>query len=146
MKKKPAVGIIAFICGGLALIGAVFGPEIAERISPTPPVEEKIADTVVRVRDAVVAKLKDRNAKIAREESVPSLRVRVIQASLGLAVLGMIGAGVSYSRHEDRRVAISAGAIALVGLAWQTMMVALGALVLCIIVALVLSKLDINPG
>lgn len=146
MKKKPVIGIIAFVCGVLALVGAVFGPQAAEHISPTPPIEEKIADSVVRVRDAVVAKVKDRNAKIAGEESKTSLRIRVFEVSLGLAVLGVIGAGVSYSRREDRRVAVSAGAIALVGLAWQAMMIALGALVLCVIIALVLSKLDISPG
>jgi hypothetical protein len=144
MKKTPICGIVAFACASLALVTAVFGPDIAERISPTPPVEEKIADTVVRVRDAVVARLKDRNAKIAHEEKKPSAHQRVFQLSLGLAVLGVISASVSYSRREDRRIAFSAGAIALVGLAWQAMMLAVGALIICVIVALVLSKLDIT--
>jgi hypothetical protein len=146
MKKKPLVGIMAFACAVLALVGAVFGPDIVERISPTPPAEEKIAGAAVRVRDAVVAKLKDRNAKIARQDSTVSLRYRVFQASLGFAVAGVIGAGVSYSRREDRRVAVSAGAIALIGLAWQAMMIALGVLVLLVIIAVVLSKLDLPPG
>ena len=146
MKKKPVIGIAALLCGILALIGAVFGPDLAERISPAPPVEEKIADTVVRVRDAVVAKLKDRDATIARGEEAPSLRFRVFQVSLGLAVAGVVGAGLSYSRRENRRIAVSAGAVALVGLAWQAMTIALGALALCVIIALVLSKLDLTPG
>lgn len=144
MTRKPIIGFISFALGVLGLAGAVFGGELADRISPPPPVEEKIADSVVRVRDAVVAKLKDRNADIAHHEPAPSLRVRALQASLGFAILGVVGAGVSYARREDRRVAMAAGAIASIGLLWQAMMFALGVLVLCVIVLLVLSKLDLS--
>lgn len=146
MKKTPFCGIVAFVCGVLALVGAVFGQHIAEAISPTPPAEEKIAETVVRVRDAVAAKVKDPKAKIARETSKRSLGGRVFEFSLGFAVLGIVGAGVAYSRREDDRIALTAGTIALVGLAWQATMIALAALVLCVIVVLVVAKLDLSPG
>jgi hypothetical protein len=69
MKRpiKPIVGLIALIVAIIGLVGSIFGPDIAEWMQPTPPVEEKIADLTVRIKDGRPrGKSTFVNAKVAR--------------------------------------------------------------------------------
>ena len=135
MKKhvKPILGILALVIASLGLLLAIIGADIAEAIEPTPPIEEKIADVTVRIKDAVLAKLKNREAVIAPQESSFSWHEALPKAGLGLAALGLIGGASSYARGENRAFAVSAGSIGAVALAWLALMVGLGVTLLIVI-------------
>lgn len=142
--KKPIIGIIALTFASIGLILAVFGEDIAESIEPTPPVEEKVADLTVKIKDAVTAKLKDRDAVIEREESGFSWHATIPKTGMALAVLSLIGGAISYTRGENRAFAVSAGGIGVVALAWQALMISLGAILLIAIIFVVLNALGID--
>ena len=146
MKRliKPIVGLIALIVAIIGLVGSIFGPDIAEWIQPTPPVEEKIADLTVRIKDAVIAKLKDRNATIIVKSREHDWHQTIPKLAMGLGMLGLIGASASYTRGENRAFAVSAAGLGAVALAWQAMMISLGALILIVIIFAVLNALGID--
>ncbi len=131
----------------LAIIGmaaSLFGSDIAEAIQPTPPIEERVAELTVRVKDAVVAKLKDRDAVIAAPTRERDLHTTIPKLAMGLGMLGLIGAAVSYTRGEPRAFAVSAAGIGVVALAWQAMMISLGAILVIVIVFAVLNAIGID--
>jgi len=132
------VGVVAF---GLALAHFWAGP-----FSPKPPLEEVVAEKAVKIRDAVVAKLKgDENTAPAQAQSFDTDRVVTI-STIVASFLAIVLAVVSYIRREDKRVSGSAVALGGVALAVQYLAVAIGAIVLAILVAAVLSKLDFGIG
>lgn len=141
---KPIIGVVALVCASIGLILAIFGPDIAAAIEPTPPIEEKVADLTVKVRDAVIAKLKDREATVPTEETGFSWHTTIPKVGMALAVLGLIGAATSYTRGENRAFVVSAGGIGVVALAWQALMISLGAILIMVIVFAVLSSLGID--
>lgn len=146
MKKsiKPIVGVTALVLAIIGLAASIFGPDIAEAIQPSPPIEEKVADLTVRVKDAVIAKLKDRDAVIAAPVREQDWHTTIPKLAMGLGMLGLIGAGVSYTRGESRAFAISAAGLGVVALAWQAMMISLGAILIIVIVFAVLNSLGID--
>lgn len=132
------VGVVAF---GLALAHFWVGP-----FSPKPPLEEVVAEKAVKIRDAVVAKLKgEEKATPAQAQSFDTDRVVTI-STIVASFLAIVLAVVSYIRREDKRVSGSAVALGGVALAVQYLAVAIGAIVLAILVAAVLSKLDFGIG
>ena len=132
------VGVVAF---GLALAHFWAGP-----FSPKPPREEVVAEKAVKIRDAVVAKLKgEEKAAPARAQAFDTDRVVTI-STIVASFLAIVLAVVSYIRREDKRISGSAVALGGVALAVQYLAVAIGAIVLAILVAAVLSKLDFGIG
>ncbi len=146
MKKpvRPILGVIALACAAMGLILALFGSDLAEWIEPSAPVEEKVADIVVKIKDAVVAKLQDQDAVIPKEESGWSWHTAMPKLALAFAALGIIGGASSYTRGENRAFAISAGGVALVSLVWHGLMLSIGAIVLIAIIFIVLNALQID--
>ena len=146
MKKhlKPIIGVISLVCASIGLVLAVFGADIAESIQPTPPIEEKVADLTVRIRDAVVAKLKDRDATIESAAPGQTWHTTIPKAGMAFAILGLIGGATSYTRGENRAFAISAGGLGVIALAWQALMISLAAILLIVIVFAVLNALGID--
>jgi hypothetical protein len=132
------IGVVAF---GLALVHFWAGP-----FSPQPPIEEVVADKAVKIRDAVVAKLKgEEKASLAHTQSFDTDRVVTI-ATVVASFLAIVLAVVSYLRREDKRFSGSAVTLGGVALAVQYIAVAIGAIVLAILVAAVLSNLDFGIG
>jgi hypothetical protein len=146
MKRpvKPFVGILALVVAIVGLVMSVFGFDIAEHLQPTPPVEEKIADFTVRVKDAVIAKLKNRDAIISTKAQAFSWHVTIPRIALGLGILGLVGASLSYIRGERRTYAVSAAGFGVIALAWQALMISLGAVVAIVIIFAVLNSLGID--
>lgn len=146
MKKpiKPIIGVAALVLAIMGLAASIFGSDIAEAIQPSPPIEEKIADLTVRVKDAVVAKLKDRDAVIASPVREHDWHTTIPKLAMGLGMLGLIGAAVSYVRGESRAFAVSAAGLGVVTLAWQAMMISLGAVLILVIVFAVLNSLGLD--
>jgi len=132
------VGVVAF---GLALAHFWAGP-----FSPKPPLEDVVADKAVKIRDAVVLKLKgEESVAPATAQSFDADRVVTI-STIVASFLAIVLAVVSYIRREDKRVSASAVALGGVALAVQYIAVAIGAIVLAILVATVISKLDFGIG
>jgi hypothetical protein len=146
MKKpvKPILGVLALCCAAIGLILAISGPDLAEAIEPTPPIEEKVADLTVKIKDAVVAKLKDRDAKIEGEEKGFSWHVVIPKIAMALTALGLVGGAASYTRGEHRAFAFAAGGLGAVALAWQTLMVGLAVILILGIVFIVMNSLGID--
>jgi hypothetical protein len=96
------------------------------------------------VKDAVVAKLKDRDAVIAAPVRETDLHTTIPKFAMGLGMLGLIGAAVSYTRGESRAFAGSAAGLGVVALAWQAMMISLGAILIIVILFAVLNSLGFD--
>lgn len=143
MKRPitPVIGIIALAIAILGLVGSIFGSDIAEAIQPSPPIEEKIADLTVRVKDAVIAKLRDRHSVLAVQDHGHNWHSTMPKLAMGLGMLGLIAAAISYTRGENRAFAVSAAGLGVVALAWQAMMISLGAIVVIVIILVVLNAL-----
>jgi hypothetical protein len=132
------IGVIAF---GLALTQFWAGP-----FTPQPTIEEVVADKAVKIRDAVVAKLKgEEQASSVHARSFDIDRV-VTMATIVASFLAIVLAVISYIRREDKRITASAIALGGMALAVQYIAMAIGAIVLAILVAAVLSKLDFGIG
>ena len=146
MKRpiKPIIGVFALVLAIVGLAVSIFGSDIAEAIQPSPPIEEKVADLTVRVKDAVIAKLKNRDAVIATPVREHDWHATIPKCAMGLGMLGLIGAAASYSRGESRAFAVSAAGLGLVALAWQAMMISLGAILFIVIIFAVLNALGID--
>ena len=144
MKKpiRPTLGILALLLAILGLVASIFGSDIAEKIQPTPPVEEKVADLVIKVKDAVVAKLKNRDAVIVAPER--DWHVIMYKTAMGLGMLSLIAAAISYAKGEPRSYAVSAAGLGVVALAWQALMISFGAIVFFIVIFAVLNFLGID--
>jgi len=146
MKRPitPIVGIAGLVIAILGLVASIFGSDIAEAIQPSPPIEEKIADLTVRVKDAVIAKLKDRDSVLAVQDHGRDWHTTIPKLAIGLGMFGLIAAAISYTRGENRAFAVSAAGLGVVALAWQAMMISLGAIVVIIIIFAVLNALKID--
>ena len=146
MKKpiKPIIGVFAMVLAIIGLAASIFGSDIAETVQPSPPIEDKVADLTVRVKDAVIAKLKDRNAVIVSPVRERDWHTTIPKLAMGLGMLGLIGAAVSYTRGESRAFAVSAAGLGVIALAWQAVMISLGAIFIILIVFAVLSSLGID--
>jgi len=146
MKKpnKPIIGVLALALAIAGLIASIFGSEVAEAIQPSSPIEEKVADLTVRVKDAVIAKLRDREAVMAAPVRVHDWHTTIPKLAMGLGMLGLIGAAVSYTRGESRAFAVSAAGLGFVALAWQAMLISLGAILIIVIIFAVLNSLGID--
>jgi hypothetical protein len=132
--KPKIIGVFGVIAGFVALLAVLVGPSICDTLYPKPPVEERIADKAVAIRDAVKSRLKGepRQSPPLSERFDPHELPYTI--SLTLAAVGIIGGCVSYLRREDHRFAYVACGVGTLTLAWHAVLMALGALVLCIII------------
>lgn len=134
-------GLIGVIAGFLALFTVLVGPSVYDAFYPKPPIEERIADAAVKIRERVTARLK--GAPAAFKSSTPRLNARELpyNISLALAAASVIGGCVSYLRREDHRFAYVACGVGTLTLAWHAVLFAMGALVLCAILFIVFSSL-----
>jgi hypothetical protein len=144
-KLKPKFfGIIGVIAGFLALLTVLVGPSIYDALYPKPALEDRIADTAVKVRDSVIARLKGAAAPATPTARGFHSRELPYTISLGLAGVAIIGACVSYLRREDHRFAYVACGVGVLTLAWHAVLLALGTLIVCIVIFSVLSSLDLG--
>lgn len=146
MKKlrKPIIGIVALVVAIIGLAASIFGSDIAEAIQPSPPIEEKLADFTVRLKDTVVAKLKNQDAVNAAPVRERDWHTTIPKVAMGLGMLGLICAAVSYTRGEPRAFAVSAAGFGVVALAWQAMMISLVAILIILIVFAVMNSLGMD--
>lgn len=142
--KPRTFGIIGVVLASLALLAVLVGPAIHRAVFPRPTAEERIADAAFTVGERFVARLKGKPVAAA-----PAGRSSLHLSSPGfpdvisLALTGaaIIGGSLAYLRREDHRLAYVACGVGTLTLAWHAVVLALGALILCVIIFAVWSAL-----
>ena len=128
---KSVFGIIGVIAAFLALFAVLVGPTIHDAIFPKPPAEERIADTVVKLHDRIKAHIKKAPDTAPPERLKLNSPALPYTISMACAAIAILGGGISYLRREDRRLAYVACGVGVLALAWQVMLLAVAAVVLC---------------
>jgi len=139
-ESRSMIGFIGIGVGAIALLAAIIhfwaGP-----ISPQPSVEKTVAEKAVAIKNATIAALKGEEV----EETAP---VRTIDIDQGLRIatsvlggLAVILGVVSFARREPLRVGGGAAFLGGAAIAFQFAVIALGAIVMAILIAAVLSQI-----
>ena len=110
---------------GLLALGSAFYHHVAGPIDPAPPIEEVIADKVVKIREAVISGIK--GVKYESEVGYGSwnkdriLYGAIMVIGFSAIVLGMLG----FIRREDRVLSGSAAVLGGAAIAFQFLALAL---------------------
>jgi hypothetical protein len=56
--NRKAIGLVGVISGFLALLTVLIGPSIYDALYPKPALEDRVADTAIKIRDRVASRLK----------------------------------------------------------------------------------------
>jgi hypothetical protein len=142
--QKSTIGFLGIGIGAMALLMAIVhfwaGP-----FAPQPSLERTVAEKAVAIRNATIAALKGEEI----EEQTSSQRVIGLDEGLrtatgvlgGLAIiLGVVG----FAKRESPRVAGGAAVLGGAAIAFQFAILALGAIVLAILIAAVISQIGID--
>ncbi|MEZ5582818.1 MAG: hypothetical protein R3F37_08660 [Candidatus Competibacteraceae bacterium] len=144
-KSRSLIGFIGIGIGAVALLMAIVhfwaGP-----FSPQPSLEKTVAEKAVAIKNATIAALKGEKV----EEKVSPSRIDLDQGlSIATGVLGglaIILGVVSFAKRESMRVAGGAAVLGGVAVAFQFAVIALGAIVLALIAAAVISQIGIEAN
>lgn len=142
-RQRNLLGILAVVAAFLGLLAVLVGPSIHAALFPSAPIEERIAEAAVRVRDRVVARLKGAPPAPKRMELRLDSKQLPYTISLAFAALAIIGGSSAYLRHEDPRYAYVACGVGTLTLAWHAVLIAAGAVVLCLILFVVAAWLEL---
>lgn len=145
-RKRPLVGFIAIALGATALLIAIVhfwsGP-----FSTQPSLETTVADKAVAIRDATIAALKGeaRPAAQVGDASKSWDLDKLTRLATGvLAGLAIVLAVVSLALHEPLRVASGGVILGGAALAFQFVVLAIGAIFVAILVAAVIGELGFD--
>ena len=138
--RSIRMSMAGIMLGGAALLLALVhfwaGP-----FTPQPSIERTVAETAVAIRDATVAAMRG-------EEIVDSSSERKFDLDKGLEILAAVLGGcavilgvIGFAKGEPARAAGGAAALGAGAIAFKFAVVALGAIVLAIIIAAVISQL-----
>jgi hypothetical protein len=134
MASRRLFGTIAVVASFLALLAVLVGPSAVDAMSPKPPMEERVADKVVAIRDSIKARLKNEPRQPPTLEQRFHKEELPYSISLALAAVGIIGGCIAYLRREDHRLVYVACGVATLTLLWHAVLMALGALIICAII------------
>lgn len=142
--KQPIVGMIGIILGAAALLLAIVhfwaGP-----FTEQPSLETTVAQKAVAIRDATIAALKGEDATPGPRADTSSRwdLDRVSRIATGvMAGLAIILAVVSLALHEPLRVAAGGVILGSAALAFQFVILAIGAILIATLIAAVLGELS----
>ncbi|MEM7359921.1 MAG: hypothetical protein AAF431_12545 [Pseudomonadota bacterium] len=142
-SAKSTYSFIGIAFGAAALLLALVhfwaGP-----FSPQPSLEQSVAETAVAIKEATLSALKGEEIPASTRSSDRDLDeiARLATAVMGglAIILGVLG----YAQREPLRVAGGAGLLGGIAIAFQFFAFALGAIIVVILVAAVLSNFDIG--
>ncbi len=144
-EDTKSLGIVGTVLGMVALSVGVMhfwaGP-----IEPPPPLETVVADKVVKIRDAVVAKLG--GVEYVAEAEAPDWgpdRLLTL-ATLAVALAAIALGTASYIRRESIRVSGSAVLLGGAAIGIQYLGLAIGLIFFAILIAAVIGQLGIDIG
>lgn len=140
MLRKSRISMIGIGIGSIALLLALLhfyaGP-----FTPQPSLQDTVADTAVAIRDATVAALRgeEREKSLITAEYDLDRIVQILISVLGgcAVILGVVG----FASRESTRAAVGAFVLGSFAIGFQFLGIALGAILLVILVAAVLSQL-----
>jgi len=141
--SRHSVGFIGIGVGAIALLLAIVhlwaGP-----FSPKPSLERSVAETAVAIKNATIAALK--GDEIVEEKQPNRIDIdRWLQIATGvLGGLAVILGVISFAKRESIRVASGAAILGGGAIAFQFAILALGAIVLCVLVASVISQIGFD--
>lgn len=141
-ESRSTIGFIGIGVGAIALLLAVVqfwaGP-----FSPQPSLEKTVAEKAVSIKNATIAALK--GEKIEQEASPGVIDLdRGLRIATGvLSGLAIILGVVGFAKRESLRVAGGAAVLGGVAMAFQFAVMALGAIILAILIAAVISQIGI---
>jgi len=130
-----AAGSIAFM---LALVHFWAGP-----FTPQPTLEQTVAEKAVAIKKATIAALKGENTEPAMKNKMNTDKLLDLVTAV-LGGLAIILGVISFARADPIRIAGGAAILGGAALAFQFVILAIGAIVLAIVIAAVLSQLDIS--
>ena len=142
-ESRSTIGFIGIAVGATALLVAMIhfwaGP-----FSPQPSLERTVAEKAVAIKNATIAALKGEEI----EETTAPRRIDLDQvvriATSVLGGLAVILGVLSFAKREPLRVGGGAIFLGGVAIAFQFAVIALGAIVLAILIAAVISQLGID--
>lgn len=147
-RRWPSrLGIVGFVCAFLALLAAMLQPTVREGLRPPPkPADQAIAEVGGRLKDRVIAKLKREKYVAAAPQPVPESDrerwLRLYPAGIALLSAGAIGIGaVGLVRKRDARLNAATLAIALLAVAFERVVVAIGVTIGVLVLLWLLSAL-----
>lgn len=139
LESKPRTfGLIGTFAGFIGLLSALVGPVVRDAITPQPPAEKQLAETIVSLKQHITAKIKKTPLPPEAPRKGLSERNLPLDLSLVLAAVAIIGGAISYLRREDRRYAYVACGIGTATLLWHALLLALAVAVLCVILLKIL--------
>ncbi len=137
------LGWLAVVLGFLSF-AAVVGHFFAGPIDPPPPMEVSIADAAVSIRDATVAALKGEEyeaEEVVRERSIDDY---LTYAFIGLALLAMFVAVVSFLKNEPWRPAFAGVAFGAMAITFQFAVTVFFVLMFVMLLSAVIDKLGFD--
>lgn len=142
--KKNTIALIGFIVGILALSSALFSFFVGPFSEP-PAIEEVVADKAVDIKNAIVAKIKGEKYK-APEKQKESFDIdKVIQITvIAGGLIALILGSVAFVNREDKRMCIVALSFGGAAIAFQYVVIALGAILFVILLAVVLNQMGLD--
>ncbi|MFK7845633.1 MAG: hypothetical protein AB8G77_10050 [Rhodothermales bacterium] len=142
-ESRSTLGFIGIGIGAVALLVAIvhfwMGP-----LSPQPSLEKIVAEKAVAIKNATIAALKGEEIEEKTYSRNFDLDQGVRIATSVLGGLAVILGVVSFARREPLRVGGGAAFLGCVAIAFQFAVVALGAILLAILVAAVISQIGIE--
>jgi uncharacterized membrane protein YidH (DUF202 family) len=142
-RKGKTLGTIGTILGliafGIGLLHFTFGP-----VEEPEPVESFVADTTVKLKDAISAKLKGEEYKPAEvEKSLDIDEVLYKCVMLGGFIALALGA-IGFSQNEEWRPSGVAFVLGGAAITLQLSIAFVGALILFLIIAAIISSLGLD--
>lgn len=142
-KQRSVISFTGMAFGAIALLLAVVhfwaGP-----FSPQPTLEQAVAEKAISIKEATIAALKGEEAKAPVKPSSMDTDQIVGLATAVLGGLAIILGVFGFSKKEPLRVAGGAAVLGGSAIAFQFAVIAIGAIVLAILIAAVLSQIGIG--
>lgn len=142
-EQSSRLGFIAMTLGAAALLVAIVhfwaGP-----FAPSPTLEQVVADKAVSIKQATIAALRGEEPKAAVQRQRMDADQWVSLTTALLGGLAIVLSVVAYAKKEPLRVAGGAAVLGASAMAFQFAVLALGAIVLAIIIAAVVSQLGLG--
>lgn len=141
--KPTRLGWLAVVLGFLSF-AAVVGHFFAGPIDPPPPVEVSIADAAASIRDATVAALKGEEyeaEEVVRERTIDDY---MTYAFIGLALVAMFLAVLSFINKEPWRPAFAGVAFGAMAITFQFAVVVFFAIMFFLLLSAVIDQLGFD--
>jgi hypothetical protein len=142
-RKGKTLGTIGTILGliafGIGLLHFTFGP-----IEEPEPVESFVADTTVKLKDAISAKIKGEEYKPAKVEKSLDMDETLYKGVMLGGFIALALGAIGFSQNEEWRPCGVAFVLGGAAITLQLSIAFVGALILFLIIAAIISSLGLD--